>query len=160
MELVASARVTPGADISARIIHLEQPSDWPIEEALRLEKMQVVGRITERFERVPPGPWSEPPSTAVIVPIPSSKPHECAGLMIAGISARLTLDDYYRDFFDLVKTQIASALSHARSYEEERKRAEALAELDRGQDYLLQQYQSRVSHAVVPDAGTSRRCAP
>jgi K+-sensing histidine kinase KdpD len=142
MELVASAGVTLGADISAEIIHLEQPSDWPIQEALRLEKTQVVGRLTERFQRVPPGPWSEPPSTAVVVPIPSSKPHECAGLMIAGVSARLMLDDYYRDFFDLVKTQIAGAIANARSYEEERKRAEALAELDRAKTTFF----SNISH--------------
>jgi hypothetical protein len=55
MELVASAGVTPGAAISARIIHLEQPSDWPIQEALRLEKMQVVGRLTDQCQNHPSG---------------------------------------------------------------------------------------------------------
>ncbi len=122
-ELVGWTGVTPGRDISTKFIDLEQGTDWPIREVLKLEKMQVVDRLAERFETVPPGPWSDPPSTAVVVPIPSNKLHEFAGLMIAGVSARLTLDAYYRDFFDLVKTQIASAIANTRSYEEERKRA-------------------------------------
>jgi signal transduction histidine kinase/DNA-binding response OmpR family regulator len=141
-ELVGWTGVTPGGDISAKFIDLEQDADWPVREALKLEKMQVVDRLAERFETAPPGPWSDPPSTAVVVPIPSSKPHEFAGLMIAGVSARLTLDAYYRDFFDLVKTQIASAIANARSYEEERKRAEALAELDRAKTTFF----SNISH--------------
>jgi signal transduction histidine kinase len=62
--------------------------------------------------------------------------------MIAGVSSRLTLDAYYRDFFDLLKTQIGSAIANTRSYEEERKRAEALAELDRAKTTFF----SNISH--------------
>ena len=51
--------------------------------------------------------------------------------MVAGVSARLKLDEGYRSFFELVATEIATAVTKARAYEEERKRAEALAELDR-----------------------------
>jgi PAS domain S-box-containing protein len=62
--------------------------------------------------------------------------------MVLGVSARLQFDDAYRDFFDLVKTQIASAIANARAYEEERKRAEALAEIDRVKTAFF----SNVSH--------------
>jgi signal transduction histidine kinase len=62
--------------------------------------------------------------------------------MVAGVSARLKFDAYYRDFFDLVKTQVTSTIANARSYEEERKRAEALAELDRAKTAFF----SNVSH--------------
>ncbi|MBV8358997.1 MAG: response regulator [Deltaproteobacteria bacterium] len=143
-ELAGWTGVTPGQDISKGVINLnlEQDSGWPIVAALKLEKMQVVDRLADRFATVPPGPWSDAPNTAVVVPIASTKPHEFAGLMIAGVSARLTLDTYYRDFFDLVKTQIASAIANARSYEEERKRAEALAELDRAKTIFF----SNISH--------------
>jgi GAF domain-containing protein len=51
--------------------------------------------------------------------------------MVLGVSARLKLDQAYRDFIELVRTQIAAAIANARAYEEERKRVERLAELDR-----------------------------
>jgi len=47
------------------------------------------------------------------------------------ISSRLEFDDQHRGFFDLVASQVATAIANARAFEEERKRAEALAELDR-----------------------------
>ena len=45
--------------------------------------------------------------------------------------SRPALDDDYRTFFGLIATQIASALAKAQALQEERQRAEALAELDR-----------------------------
>jgi signal transduction histidine kinase len=52
------------------------------------------------------------------------------------------LDDDYRTFFGLVATQIASGLADARALEEERRRAEALAVLDRAKTTFF----SNVSH--------------
>ena len=52
------------------------------------------------------------------------------------------LDDDYRTFFGLVATQIASGLADAQALEEERRRAEALAELDRAKTAFF----SNVSH--------------
>ena len=48
----------------------------------------------------------------------------------------------YRAFLDLVADQLGTALANARAYEEERKRAEALAELDRAKTAFF----SNVSH--------------
>ncbi len=62
--------------------------------------------------------------------------------MVVGISPRRALDDEYRTFLDLVAGQVATALANARAYEEERKRAEALAELDRSKTTFF----SNVSH--------------
>ncbi len=118
-----------------------QPA-WPIAEAMRTGAIQVVDGLAERFSSVPPGPWSDPPSLAVVIPIASRKTHEVAALMIAGVSARLKFDEGYRVFFELVRTQIASAVANAQAYEEERERAEALAELDRAKTVFF----SNVSH--------------
>jgi len=100
--------------------------------------------LSSRFKRVPAGPWSDPPTSAVVMTLPSSRPHEPAGFLVAGISARLKLDQFYRDFFDLARTQIATAIAHARAFEEERKRAEALAEIDRAKTTFF----SHVSHEL------------
>jgi PAS domain S-box-containing protein len=115
---------------------------WPLAEARQKSVTQVVTQLHQRFENIPTGPWADPPDTAVVMTVPSSKPHEPAGFLIAGISARLKLDRSYRDFLDLVRTQIATAIGNARAYEEERKRAEALAEIDRSKTIFF----SNVSH--------------
>jgi signal transduction histidine kinase len=52
------------------------------------------------------------------------------------------VDAEYRSFFDLVAGHISNAISNARAYQEERKRAEALAELDRTKTAFF----SNVSH--------------
>src|SRR6202034_4420757 len=55
---------------------------------------------------------------------------------------RRPLDDDYRAFFDIVVSHIAQALSNAEAHEEQRKRAEALAEIDRAKTAFF----SNVSH--------------
>jgi signal transduction histidine kinase len=115
---------------------------WPVAEALQGPRIQVVENLAGRFVRIPPGPWSDPPNSAVVVGIPSNNPREPAGFLILGVSARLKLDGFYKDFIELVKNQIATAITNARAYEEERKRAEALAELNRAKSAFF----SNVSH--------------
>jgi PAS domain S-box-containing protein len=131
--LAGAAGVEMAEHISPLTVDLRAARDlrWPLAEAIQTGAMQVVERLAERFATAAPrGPWSDPPDTAVVMPIPSNKAHEPAGVMVAGVSARLKFDEYYRDFLELVRTQVATAIANARAYEEERRRAEALAELD------------------------------
>ena len=64
------------------------------------------------------------------------------GFLIAGFSPRRLVDTEYRSFFDLIVGHIGTAISNARAYQEERKRAEALAEIDRAKTEFF----SNVSH--------------
>ena len=91
---------------------------------------------------MPKGPWADPPRQALVLPVPSSIPHKIAALLVVGVSARIELDDQYRGFFELATAQVATALANARAYEEERRRAEALAEIDRAKTAFF----SNVSH--------------
>ena len=68
--------------------------------------------------------------------------HRLTGFLVAGVSPRLRLDDQYRSFLDLAAAQISAAVANARAYEQERKRAEALAEIDRAKTMFF----SNVSH--------------
>jgi signal transduction histidine kinase len=110
--------------------------------AVRQNSIAVVENLASRLSEVPRGPWSDRPRAAVIVPIPSSKTGDVRGFLVCGVSSRLTLDDNYRAFFQLVAAQIATAISNAEAYEEERRRAEALAEIDRAKTAFF----SNVSH--------------
>src|SRR5262249_17801162 len=72
----------------------------------------------------------------------SSAPHQLVGFLVAGVSPRLQLDEQYRGFLDLVAAQVSAGLASARAYEEERRRAEALAAIDRAKTLFF----SNVSH--------------
>ncbi|HEV2458563.1 MAG TPA: ATP-binding protein [Ktedonobacterales bacterium] len=121
---------------------LDHEQTWPLAEAMRTETMQVVEGLATRFGEVPPGPWSDPPTSAVVMPIHSNIAHQLAGFLVAGVTARLRLDDTYAGCYELVGSQIATAIANARAYEEERKRAEALAAIDRAKTIFF----SNVSH--------------
>ena len=98
--------------------------------------------LPARFAGLAAGPWPEPPDTAIALPLLDPAQQRASGVLIVGISPRRPLDDDYRGFFDLVAGQIATAIANARAYEEERRRAEALAELDRAKTAFF----SNVSH--------------
>jgi PAS domain S-box-containing protein len=65
-----------------------------------------------------------------------------SGRLVVGLNARRPFDEQYRAFLDLVAGQLATAIAGARAYEEEKKRAEALAEVDRVKTAFF----SNVSH--------------
>jgi signal transduction histidine kinase/CheY-like chemotaxis protein len=65
-----------------------------------------------------------------------------AGVIVVALNPYRPLDVSYAGFLNLVAGQIAASISNARAYEEEKKRAEALAEIDRAKTAFF----SNVSH--------------
>jgi PAS domain S-box-containing protein len=112
-------------------------------EVLRTKDIQIVNGLSDHLgDDVPAGPWSDPPQQALVLPIRANVAHQVTGFFIAGVSARLKLDEPYRAVYDLLVNQITTMVANARAYEEERKRAEALAEIDRAKTLFF----SNVSH--------------
>jgi len=142
--LAGVAGTVEGEPTSPLAVDFDGPHPWAHAMTTALERGSIttVRELGSRFPSVPPGPWSDPPDMAAIVPIPAAKAGESAGFLVTGISARLRFDAGYRDFLDLVKTQIGTAIATARAYEHEKKRAELLAELDRAKTAFF----SNVSH--------------
>jgi PAS domain S-box-containing protein len=143
--LTGSAGVEPEEAVSPSTIALDTggaSAVWPLEEVIRTGELVVVEDLGNRFNGVPPGPWSDPPRCGVVVPIRSTKADHLAGFLVAGVSTRLRLDNFYRTFFELIAAQIATSIANARAYEEERRRAEALAEIDRAKTIFF----SNISH--------------
>ena len=64
------------------------------------------------------------------------------GRLVVGLNPRRPFDEQYRSFVELVGDQLGTALANARAYEDERKRAEALAAIDRAKTVFF----SNVSH--------------
>ena len=63
--------------------------------------------------------------------VPIAPAGQSTGAIILGVSPRKRLDDEYRSFLSLVGGHVNTAIAEARAFEEERRRAEGLAELDR-----------------------------
>ena len=76
------------------------------------------------------------------MPLRAASQERASAFLVAGISPNRAFTDSYRGFFELVAGQAAAAISNATAYAEERKRAEALAELDRAKTAFF----SNVSH--------------
>jgi signal transduction histidine kinase len=115
---------------------------WPFAEVARTHKPCVVPLQDPRFGGLPAGAWERPPHQAVAVPIAPSGQTGRAGILVAGLNPFRLFDDGYQGFIGLVAAQIAASIGNAQAYEEERKRAEALAELDRAKTAFF----SNVSH--------------
>jgi signal transduction histidine kinase len=116
---------------------------WPIAETLRAGVPLTVDDLAERLgDARPAGPWSDPPTEAALLPIPSSTAGNFVGVLVAGVSSRRRLDEQYRAFLELVAGQIGAGVANARAFEAERRRAESLAELDRAKTVFF----SNVSH--------------
>ncbi|MGV3494059.1 MAG: ATP-binding protein [Ramlibacter sp.] len=85
------------------------------------------------------GPWPEPVREAMVLPLGAGAVH---GWLVCGASPRRQLDGGYQDFLAMVANNVAAALDSARRAQDERRRAEMLAELDRAKTAFF----SNVSH--------------
>ena len=118
---------------------------WPLTRVAvsgQAEIMQVVADSPAQVGALPGGPWPEPCRTVLILPLNASGQELPAGALVSGVSPRRPLDDAYRGFLELVAGHVATAVANASTYEAERRRAEALAELDRAKTAFF----SNVSH--------------
>ena len=140
MRLAGATGLTPGN--LARLTGAE--GEWPFEEARRTGKPVVVEDLGARFGTVHAGRWPEPVKQAVLLPVAASGQDAVAAMLVMGVSPRRKLDEDYRRFFELAASHVASMLASATAYEEERKRAEALAELDRAKTSFF----GNVSHEL------------
>jgi len=126
------------AVIPTRIDH----GSWPIGEMLARNAPVRKDDAESLFGPLPTGSWDVSPRGALLVPIASQAQEKPAGILIAALNPYRQLDASYNGFIELIAGQIAGSLANARAYEQERKRAESLAELDRAKTTFF----SNISH--------------
>jgi PAS domain S-box-containing protein len=133
------AHDTPAA---APVLSLDDAAGWRLRDCYATRAPIIVSDLATRFGRLPGGSYPEPAHTAIVLPMLRAGHERPHGFFIVGVSARRMLDDRYRTFFELGRDHIVAAIGNALAYEEERKRAEALAEIDRAKTIFF----SNVSH--------------
>ncbi|UXA07712.1 SpoIIE family protein phosphatase [Mycobacterium sp. SMC-2] len=99
--------------------------------------------VIDRLEDVIPGSTElfgeNCPRQALVLPLVDTSN---AGAVVIGVSPRRPIDAMYRGFCQLLADQLSAAFASAVSYEQQRDRADALAELDRAKTAFL----TNVSH--------------
>ena len=115
---------------------------WPFRAVIESGRAVFVEDLSSRYTSVPRGEWNDEPESAVLLPIAQQGQLRPSGVFVAGLNPYRKFDDDYRGFVSLLSAQIGGALANAVAYESERRRAEALAELDRAKTRFF----SNVSH--------------
>src|SRR6185295_15376784 len=136
-------RVGPGVEpdvLDSPVIDCTSQNPWEFATALAGEG--IVVELGRRASALPGTSWPAPAEKAAVVPIRLREESDAAGFLVLGIHPGRAFDDTYRQFVGRIAEQIAIGVANARAYEQERQRAEALAEIDRVKTAFF----SNVSH--------------
>ncbi|MFD1148482.1 SpoIIE family protein phosphatase [Saccharothrix hoggarensis] len=143
--LVASQGLVEGHDDHPRLVTREQ-DPWSVWDVVDSGAVRVTRGVAERCAGLLTPGWSTMsdtlPDAVVALPIAASGSDDTAGVLLAGVSPHRALDEDYLSFLSLVAGHVSTAVADARAYDHERRRAQALAELDRAKTEFF----SNVSH--------------
>jgi len=95
-----------------------------------------------RIPELPMSPDGRPVVEAIVLPMAGRAQTRPLGALVAAINPTRPFDEEYRAFYELVASNIGTAIQNARAAEEEQKRIEMLAEMDRAKTAFF----SNVSH--------------
>ncbi|BAN27211.1 response regulator [Caballeronia insecticola] len=141
--LVGACGIEPGHPAAPAILHAAHADPWPFQDVLHDNQPRVLSNLQQRFDvPLPTGAWNVAPESAVLLPVAPSGETGRAGVLIAALNPYRLFDEGYRAFMNLVAGQIGAAIGYAHAYDEERRRAEALAEIDRAKTTFF----SNISH--------------
>ncbi len=130
---------TPGTDSGAA------GCPWPLAAVAQTRRPILLDNLAlppAAAADLPAGVPGLPATSAIAVPISPSGMTGKTGILVVGLSPLRLWDDSYQRFLELVTGEIAAAIANGHAYAEERRRAEALAELDRAKTTFF----SNVSH--------------
>ncbi|GGJ93604.1 ATP-binding protein [Pseudomonas matsuisoli] len=142
LQRVALHGISDSADLAPAVIDPNaNPTPWSFDRAL--EVPYAVHDLTpDHATRLPGTPWPEKPVEALVVPILSGRPDAPHGFLVLGISPRRRIDADYITLFQRAAAHLSTAIANVERYEEERRRSEQLAELDRAKTVFF----SNASH--------------
>jgi signal transduction histidine kinase len=113
---------------------------FPVARACREGEALLVD--LDGIDGLPAGLSGQPLRQALVLPLATAGHERPLGALVLGVSPVRRLDAEYRTFFDLVAAQVTAALQNAGAIEEQRRRVDMLAELDRAKTAFF----SNVSH--------------
>ena len=110
--------------------------------ALAGKRPEILEDAQQHLAKLPHGAWAIPPSTIIILPIIQSGIREAYGFLLIGLNPFRLPDEKYSGFFSLLADLVTTSFANVHALEEEKKRVEALAEIDRAKTTFF----SNISH--------------
>ncbi len=136
--LSGAAGVPSGITLLPEIVDLEK-GDWLFSNIVRSGASQLIA-LPPGLQDLPRGAWPVPPTEVMVLPITPTG--QRIGFFLLAVNPRKRLDDEYRGFLSLIGSSVNTAVAEARAMENERKRVQVLAELDRSKN----QFFANLSH--------------
>jgi PAS domain S-box-containing protein len=121
---------------------VNKETEWPPVAAILEGKFEVVEPDFMPADEVPLGYWGRPVTQLAAIPLKNAGTDIPKGFLAASVHPAKRLDEAYTSFLLLVADHISGAISDAEAFEQERRRAEALAEIDRAKTVFF----SNISH--------------
>lgn len=112
-----------------------------IREAISTQR-PVVKDNSGNEARLACGPWKVPANKILALPVTTGNQKTPYAVLEIGVNPHRLLDEKYTSFYKLVVHHIATGISNARTLEEERKKAEALEQIDKAKTAFF----SNISH--------------
>jgi PAS domain S-box-containing protein len=117
-------------------------SPWQLAEAVHTGNTVLQDHLPAQYGALPAGAWQQSPEKALVVPVSQGAQTLPYAIMVVGLNPYQRADEKYTSFFRLVADQIANGISHVQAYEAERRRSQALLELDKAKTNFF----SNISH--------------
>jgi signal transduction histidine kinase/PAS domain-containing protein len=140
--LAGATGLTPGHVAAPHSVNLQDESLWPFAQVLASHEISVLTDLDDPSLQLPRGLWPVTPRQGAAIHIGPSGDTGLAGVLIVGLNPFRQFDEGYKKFLTLVAAGISASIANAQAYEQEKKRAEALAEVDRAKTIFF----SNVSH--------------
>ncbi|USX24889.1 ATP-binding protein [Oxalobacteraceae bacterium OTU3CINTB1] len=131
-----------GSALAPAVVAADSGDGWDFAAALALADGRHVDDLARRFGAFECAPYPEAPAGAMLLPLFVAGSDQPYGMLVAGVSARRALDDDYRNFYELLRAAFNTAIGNVLAYEQEQRRAAALAEIDKAKTAFF----SNVSH--------------
>jgi PAS domain S-box-containing protein len=140
---LASTGIDPSHPELQHSINLENPNDKGKNIAVAVKENRIVQSVNNgRWKDLPRGAWNVMPQQYVHVPIKAVNKKFPLAILTLGLNPYRKFDEVFANFVQLVADQISFGVNNALAYEEERKRAQALEELDKAKTIFF----SNISH--------------
>jgi PAS domain S-box-containing protein len=140
-KLLNATGMPEGTSIAPDVITLADEF-WPLAAVAQSGEILEVQNLNLLLGDFSAGPYDIAPHTAMVLPIRIAGQSDLFGFIIAGVSVCRALDEHYYNFYDQLAAIFNTAVSNVYAYEQELRRSEALAEIDRSKTAFF----SNVSH--------------
>ncbi|NOK20014.1 hybrid sensor histidine kinase/response regulator [Corallococcus carmarthensis] len=131
LTLCGAVGIERGGPLSPKTVLLDVDSREAAPYLRALEGERVLRDGLEALLALEGGPFGDSVGTLLLQPLAGAGTAAPLGVLVTALSPNRAFDEGHASFSELLSAQVAVSLRNARAYEEERQRAEALAELDR-----------------------------